>query len=125
MFKLSKLALIGALSGALMSCGGVAHANPSDHAYVSIERLLDWYVSDSRTDNAAVTMYIGGVHDAFAGVMVCSPPNAKLGDIKEVMIRGIVAAAEKDRAVLDMSAGMLIGQIMIRAWPCALKGKNV
>jgi len=122
MFKLSKLALIGALSVAFVSCGSVAYANPHDEGYITVERLLKWYVSDSRSDNEAVTMYIGGVHDAFAGVMVCSPQNAKLGDIKEVMIGGVIAAAEKDRDVLDMNAGFFIGQVMARVWPCSKGG---
>jgi hypothetical protein len=124
MFKLSKLALIGALSVAFVSCGSVAHADPNKYHYVTVEHLLDWYVSDSRADNEAVTMYIGGVHDAFAGVLVCSPQNAKLFEIKEAMIRGVVAAAEKDRAVLDLNAGFFIGQVMARVWPC-VKGRNV
>jgi len=124
MFKLSKLALIGALSGLMMSCGSVAHADPNGHGYITVERLLNWYVSNDRVDNEAVTVYIGGVHDAFAGVMVCSPNNASLGDIKEAMMGGVVAAASVDREVLGLNAGFFIGQVMARVWPC-VKGRNV
>jgi hypothetical protein len=38
------------------------------------------------------------------------------------MIGGVIAAAEKDRAVLDMNAGFFIGQVMARVWPCSKGG---
>ena len=125
MFKLSKLALIGALSVTFVSCGSVAHANPSDHAYVSVNKLLRLYVSDSKTDNATAAVYVAGVHDAFAGLMVCSPNNVGLVDVQKILLDGLLSAAEKNIELLHMSAGFVLGQAMIKMWPCAPKGKNV
>jgi hypothetical protein len=126
MFKLSKLALIGALSVAFMSCGSVAHAtDPHKESYISVGRLINDYHSDSDHHRIFALGYIGGVHDALIGTLVCMPGGDNLGKLAKNVIDLMSEGVNKGWILRTESAGTVLASTLVRAFPCAPKGKNV
>jgi hypothetical protein len=126
MFKLSKLALIGALSVSLMSCGSVAHAtDPHKEAFISVERLLTWYSSPHEADKDKAYVFIAGIHDSATTLQICTPRGMRLDELSAIMVKALVHGVKTNEAMWDMNAGYVLNFVMKMTYPCQPKGKNV
>jgi hypothetical protein len=126
MFKLSKLALIGALSVAFVSCGSVAYAaDPHKEAYVTVGEYLKWHTSDSRAENRQAMMYMAGAHDALAGLLICTPPDTPFADIEASLASLLADQVKTGRNTLESNAAFLATQALIKVFPCHPRGGNL
>ena len=125
MFKLSKLALIGALSVAFVSCGSVAHADPHKESYITVGKLINDYTSNNDHNRVFALGYVAGVHDALIGSVVCLKSTDNLGKTAENIISLMAEGVDKGWILRNESAGYIIASTLIRAFPCNQKGKNV
>jgi hypothetical protein len=126
MFKLSKLALIGALSVAFVSCGSVAHAaDPHKEAFISVEQLLKWYSSPHEADNDKAYVFIAGVHDSVTTLQICTPRGMRLDELSAIMAKALVHGVRNNEDMWDMNAGYVLNFVMKMTYPCQPKGKNV
>ena len=62
--------------------------------------------------------YVAGVHDSHAGVSICAPATANLGQMSE-MVKNYL---ENTPAVRHLAADSLVWYVLKAAWPCVKKG---
>lgn len=79
--------------------------------------LLQRIQSTNATDSAIAVGYVIGVHDATRGSKHCSPDGISSGQVRDMVLRSLLAVPEKRHLTADLIIAATLGV----EWPCAAK----
>jgi len=94
-------------------------ASSANAAFLDGNALLSKMNGDTPHKMQAIG-YIQGVHDAMESVNVCAPANVTSGQIFD-MVKNYLENVPANR---HLSAEVIVGHILINAWPCKSQKNN-
>lgn len=101
----------------VVSLLGFPSVSYSSGFFVTGNNLLSRLESSNTSDNMYGVGYVLGVHDALNGVVFCTPKNAAVGQLVDIVLVGLKSTP----TVRHNNADLLVASIFKAVFPCGVK----